>query len=273
MNPSYPQLPFTPFIVPPVLNPFFKNQSWKINFVDPTLVPFFTPQTLSSLKLFVGNRADGFTEVVPEQLYSSLRYQVKQSLPFLLFGNQTNSILSKLEVVDPLFPKKQIVRSDGKSVIKGTGVTALVRDGNYVKGQTKIQFTDCSFHHENKKWAFRISFYKSDLCNPLLVLISSPFFVKARKPKSETKKKRKMESPMQPISLKKKKLEKKSDLEEVKRAIDGLVISIMHLNQEEREQAQRYFNERLNEKLLLRTSLEELVESEAFDFLDLLNAE
>jgi hypothetical protein len=214
----------------------------------------FYPLAVETLSVSIGNRADEFTEVVPEELYSSLRYIVKQRLPSAFF--ETQNVISKIEVVDSSTGNP--ILKDRNPVIEG-GTTSFVCKEEFLKGETKLKFKDSSFKYRSP-WAFRVSFYDNDLVNPSLVLMSAPFVVRARKPS-----KRKRDSEVsQEQSNKKKKSGKNLDI--VKKGIDDLMQRIHGLDEPAKDEATGYLKEKLGlpknyEEILLSLSSDEATPS------------
>src|SRR5690606_28206522 len=114
----------------------------------------------------------------------------------------------------------------------------------------KVQFTDVSFHHEKKFFAFKVSYFKpNNLQDPILVMLSAPFQVFARRPR---KKKRKTEvSTAVPPAKKQKKQQikkKENPLEKFLQCLDLLVQHRDSLNEFEQKVAletaqRRLFND------------------------------
>ncbi|EFC45675.1 predicted protein [Naegleria gruberi] len=132
--------------------------------------------------------------IVESELYSSIKYEMRHEIKCLKFLNESDNDLQ-------LFCRVQIIHPDNKNEVLKNGKTILggVVESNVSKGNAneniastsmKIKFTDCSYHHGNCKFAFRVSYFiESDLDNPILIKESASFKVLARKPsKNKTKK-------------------------------------------------------------------------------------
>lgn len=130
-------------------------------------------------------------EEIPKKLYSSLKYQIKQTLT----GDSINFhpiFYSKIRVLN--FKTNKEIKKNKQSILKGTKEVAILNlNKNKKEGTLKVQFTDVSFHHNKEDFMFEISIYlPDDLKNPILICKSSNFKVYARKiNKNENKKEEK----------------------------------------------------------------------------------
>jgi hypothetical protein len=71
-----------------------------------------------------------------------------------------------------------------------TGISSTETNSEFIC-HLKIQFTDVSYHHNKKNFAFKISYFlNDDLKKPVLSLMSPTFLVLARKPNLPNSKKR-----------------------------------------------------------------------------------
>ena len=126
--------------------------------------------------------------LIPDRLYSSLKYQLKQTakgkfctkLPFL------HSVAS---VVDATNYEK--VKKNGNEPLKGTVEGELAkppRTSGEMKGELCVQFTDLSFHHDRKEYCLEINYFlPNDLKTSVLTYRTPSFRVYSRKP-AKTKK-------------------------------------------------------------------------------------
>jgi len=93
--------------------------------------------------------------------------------------------------VNPEDHQEEILNTNGQKLIKGIQeITAMSRNasGSALECKMKIQFTSVSYHHEKKYFAFKVSFIDPliHVSDPVLVLVSGPFQVFARRPTSRT---------------------------------------------------------------------------------------
>jgi hypothetical protein len=175
------------------------ERNWKTLFVNP--VALSNPEDTSlSAKIDIRTRNDDPSKTVPERLYSSLKYEISHTIPIEMFGKDIAVIMAKVQVVNPYKHEEEIVKNNGKTVLKGassmTPITINAKQDALTCKQ-KIQFTDVSYHHEKKFFALKISYYKpANLKDPILVMLSAPFQVFARRPRKNrrtTKKRKKTE--------------------------------------------------------------------------------
>jgi hypothetical protein len=189
------------------------ERNWKTLFVNP--VALSNPEDTSlSAKIDIRTRNDDPSKTVPERLYSSLKYEISHTIPIEMFGKDIAVIMAKVQVVNPYKHEEEIVKNNGKTVLKGassmTPITINAKQDALTCKQ-KIQFTDVSYHHEKKFFALKISYYKpANLKDPILVMLSAPFQVFARRPRKNrrtTKKRKKTEEEeeeeIQPKKMKK----------------------------------------------------------------------
>jgi len=117
---------------------------------------------------------------VPDILYSSLKYEVKQTIT----GNFNEQfILGRISVVDT--QGKPTSLNEKGNLLKGIIECALTKQGNseVFEGTMKAQFVDCSYHHKKGDFCWQLQYFlPSNLENPIISLISAPFKVFARKP-------------------------------------------------------------------------------------------
>jgi hypothetical protein len=180
-------------------------RAWKVIHMSPLLMTtsgndslqMTVAQIAESIKIELRTRSEASTNVlaVPERMYSSLKYEMKQAVAKGVIADSSNVLMSKLEVVDPQDHFEEILKTNGQKLIKGVSeVTAMSRNANgcTLECKMKIQFTDVSYHHEKKYFAFKVSFFDPSFSmeEPVLMVLSAPFQVFARRPtarKSSTK--------------------------------------------------------------------------------------
>jgi hypothetical protein len=90
--------------------------------------------------------------------------------------------------------KEEILKQNKTSILSGvieTGISSTGESNSEFNCHLKIQFTDVSYHHNKKNFAFKISYFlNDDLKKPVLSLMSPTFLVLARKPNLPNSKKR-----------------------------------------------------------------------------------
>lgn len=174
-------------------------------------------------KIEIRTRNDDPSKTVPERLYSSLKYEISHSIPVALFGQETAVIMAKVQVVNPYKHEDEIVKNNGKTVLKGaSSMTPITVNAtqDMLTCKQKIQFTDVSYHHEKKFFAIKISYYKpSNLQDPILVMLSAPFQVFARRPRKSrrtVKKRKKTEEEDEDVKITTKKRKAEAAISQVK---------------------------------------------------------
>lgn len=124
------------------------------------------------------------TPQVPEVLYSSLKYEIKQKIS----GNYSKEhqfLLGRISLVD------SFGNSLGdKQLLKGLIECALTKTQlDEFEGTMKVQFSDVSYTHKKGDLSWQIQYYlPSDLENPVIVVLSAPFKIYARKPSVKKRK-------------------------------------------------------------------------------------
>jgi hypothetical protein len=226
------------------------ERQWKVIFLQKTM------SVIKGCKIEIRTRNEEPCSVVPERLYSSLKYEIYHEIPASIFGEKIAVLMAKVQIVNPDKSEEEIIkRNDGNTVIKGTSsmapVTINQEEGrmDILTCKQKVQFTDVSFHHEKKFFAFKVSYFKpNNLQEPILVMLSAPFQVFARRPR---KKKRRTEVSIPVVAKKQKKQQikkKENPLEKFLQCLDLLVQHRDSLNEFEQKLAletaqRRLFNE------------------------------
>eukprot|EP01027_Heterolobosea_sp_BB2_P011743 GEZU01017072.1.p1 GENE.GEZU01017072.1~~GEZU01017072.1.p1 ORF type:complete len:549 (-),score=208.87 GEZU01017072.1:229-1755(-) len=130
---------------------------------------------------------------VPDRLYSSLKYEIRQKAVGS-FTTQIPFLLGRLTVLDSV--TLQEVKKNNRPVVKGVIESALVhlnpkgkgaqKETPALEGCMKAQFQDVSFHHDRTEFRWAISYFvPTDLENPVLIKHSAAFRVYARKPNNK----------------------------------------------------------------------------------------
>lgn len=173
-------------------------RGWRIMHVSPLLLSSQASgeeainslsHIMDAIKIEVRTRSEATPNVfaVPERMYSSLKYEMKQSISKRVLPDHTSVLMSKLEVVNPQDHFEEILKTNGQKLIKGVSeVTAMARNASdtALECKNKIQFTDVSYHHERKYFSFKLSFYDPsfNMDEAVLIAMSAPFQVFARRP-------------------------------------------------------------------------------------------
>eukprot|EP01027_Heterolobosea_sp_BB2_P010624 GEZU01015566.1.p1 GENE.GEZU01015566.1~~GEZU01015566.1.p1 ORF type:complete len:337 (-),score=118.33 GEZU01015566.1:2756-3766(-) len=132
--------------------------------------------------IVIKSRKDSETIVPDETLYNSIKYQVVHTVtapinsPFIMVG---------ATVVDP--ESDEEVLKLGKKIVSGNVdhfVLSRVADNKF-EGEMRLQFTDVSYHHGNKPFALKVSYYSDAVdggARPFLTKVSPSFMIRARRP-------------------------------------------------------------------------------------------
>jgi hypothetical protein len=170
------------------------NRKWRILYSNPKIMSEYNEETPAIASIEVRTRNDTTTGTVPERLYSSLKYEVTQEISSHIFGTSTAVLMSKLQVVNPYNFEEEILKTNGKSIVKGTSeLVPLTLNGNLssLYSKTKVQFTDVSYHHEKKYFALKVSYFDpNNLNDAIFVQMSAPFQVFARRPRRKSLKRK-----------------------------------------------------------------------------------
>jgi len=154
-----------------------KSRSWNIVSASTSIQQGLTARITNK------TRCEEPCPIVPDILYSSLKYEIRMTLT----GNFLDSqfILGRISVVDT---EGKI--DSGVQLLKGLIECACTRtkNGTY-EGTFKSQFVDCSYHHKKGDFCWQIDyFFPHDLTTSILTIQSAPFKVFARKPTKEKRK-------------------------------------------------------------------------------------
>lgn len=211
---SIPMMPFMamPFVMPVRLNAHESvscttqspanvllppNRKWILAFNDAQL-------GASDLSLVVSMKIRGeeAKHTVSDKLYSSHKYNITQTFSGTTLPKLYPVLVARLSIIDPATQTEFL--KNNKPIVKGTYEAAVTmgsgKTANSMQGTMKIQFTDCSYHHDRKYFAFRIAYFDPSKIHsgtapvPLFTITSPPFRVYARKPTEHdatTKKKKK----------------------------------------------------------------------------------
>lgn len=170
-----------------------ENRQWRILYINSEVISDDT-----NVEVIVKTRSDKPSAVVPERLYSSLKYMI-EVLVSGSFLHKYPLLMAKIQVVNPETNKE--IKKNSMPILKGITQGALTQDrsGSKLSMKTKIQFLDVSFHHGKSNFTLQLVFYlPSDLNTPVMIVRSAPFQVFARRPVSSKKRKRVKDSTEEP---------------------------------------------------------------------------
>lgn len=122
----------------------------------------------------INSRVDADSQVIPSKLYMTTIYHV--NLKFANFSCATPSVIVKIEFVYSGEPDMTL--KDAHSITDASDL-ALLFQGNFYEGQSKLRFTSSSFHHDKKSFLMKLSFYSGK--NLVACYLSNPFKVLARR--------------------------------------------------------------------------------------------
>lgn len=167
------------------------------------------------IKIEIKTRREKPSPLIPDRLYSSLKYQLKQTATGR-FCEKLPFLHSVATVVDA--STKERVKKNGNDVLKGTVECSLSKPGKAtvceLRGEMTIQFTDLSFHHDRREYCLEINYYlPNDLKTPVLCYRTPSFRVYSRKP-AKAKKEEKKEEKLSEKKPKDKKRKREDDEQE-----------------------------------------------------------
>lgn len=149
-------------------------------------------------------RLEPLTRRMAPAMYAPIIYQMHLTVklvptnPALLLNpqfmakwNAVEFIMANARVVNGDNVKEEITKQ-GKSIMSGNLNVALTKQKSSNEfvffGHTKIQFQDCSYHHNRIPFKLEWSFFlPNELVTPILSVISASFRVYARKPNKKRK--------------------------------------------------------------------------------------
>jgi len=223
------------------------NRVWSTAFKKEALVGD------GDVEITLKTRREKATNLVPERLYSSLKYELQitangkfvRSLPFLL---------ARIQVVDA--KTFEPITKNNKAVTKGENESALTHPpngpGNIIKGAIKVQFdSSISYHHDKREVCLEIGFFMNEaLDQPILIKRTVPVKMFARKPNkkpnkaeksapaaSASKRKREPEAVEEQQQPKIAKTQHSSDFNDFVQRLDELVSQSQNLSFEDRQRA------------------------------------
>lgn len=168
---------------------FDPQRVWSTVFADRSILT----STEDDVEIRAKTRSDAPCLSVPERLYSSLKYEIRQCAvgPFT---SKFDVLLSRICVVDAE-TGSEVLRNNLPAV-KGTIEAALTKptdkkrrhqsplaSSSVLEGNLRAQFHDISFHPNCTLYCWSISYFDpSDRNRPILIKCSPAFKVFARKP-------------------------------------------------------------------------------------------
>lgn len=162
------------------------SREWQILHCDESVITrqWATTHTCTKLR----SRSDESSDLIADTLYSSIKYELEHVVQFP--AKQCPFLLVKVTIVDS-HTLEEIKKSGKATILSGkTDESLLLAENAHGKGayaaKMKIQFTDVSYHHGRKTFAFLTSFFLSNRPDvAFLTKVSAPFLVLARKPKQQ----------------------------------------------------------------------------------------
>jgi len=193
---------------------------WTVLAQNPHFVQLDKKPSKEQLFITIRTRTDPESAHFMNKMYSSLRY----SMVFKL--NQSTFTEEALKVEGDLKTQCEIVYAESIDRLARNSRTAqfliqmdnhapilLKKPDNYETKQ-KLSFSDVSYHHKNSAFRLKIKVFHTGISHSdsILTIISSPFHLYARRPKTEVKNSRKRKKPgnpsiTQPASKRKKTLQ------------------------------------------------------------------
>ena len=184
--------------------------------------------------------------IVESELYSSIKYEMRHEIKNFPLLNEFSEqqLFCRIQIIHP--DNKTEVLKNGKTILTGVIESNVSRNVFEAVSTTnmKIKFTDCSYHHGNCSFAFRVSYFiESDLENPILVLESAAFKVLARKPSKNKKpqapkrKRKEEEEPRVIVDSPQQKLAKISNFDDFKQVTNSVFDYIQsHTDEQKKRQ-------------------------------------
>lgn len=188
--------------------------------------------SLESVKIDCKSRSEPSCSI-PNNMFSSLKYILEVSLPISFFGKEI--LMIQVQVVDYTNPQEEISK-EGRSILKETkSIHTFSVDSIEQRCKMKLQFNDSSFHYKKKEFAFKISILNPTLSQqPILVLLSPPFKVYARKPQSKRKD---IENENREVKKVKRESGVKDNYQDFQKTLKILVQKVENLNEEQKKEA------------------------------------
>lgn len=163
---------------------YLKERAWKVlsNIKDQK-----DREVGDKVVIEIKTRSDKAQNVLPDRLYSSLKYEFRQTVSLGLRMTDTGVMMCKMEIVDPDNPSVELLNANGERLVRGiqdfTAIT-VNKKNTCLEVKSKFQFTGVSYHHDKKFFAMKLSYFDPsyDMSAPVFSMISAPFQVFARRP-------------------------------------------------------------------------------------------
>jgi hypothetical protein len=138
------------------------------------------------------------TSVIPEMMYSSLKYQFIHTVNIKTKDtSELEMLCCNIKVINPTTGVEVLKNNQSMILGKTQGIIMnLVHGTKSSDEQTltckvKLQFGDCSYHYKMMHFAIRCEYFTpSNVNKPLVVAVSAPFQVFARRSKRSTGKRK-----------------------------------------------------------------------------------
>lgn len=167
------------------------GRRWRIAYVAPAF------QGKINVDVTSKTRCEQPMPCVPEKLYSSLKYEIRQKISGSVC-QEHQFLLGKITCIDQ--NTGQEILKDQRSILTGIVEGALTKpvkaagktiDEPRFEGILKSQFTSVSYHHQKASFCWRISYHTPEnLEDPIMQCVSAPFTVLARKASTGKKRRR-----------------------------------------------------------------------------------
>jgi hypothetical protein len=231
---------------------------------------------IDKINLEIKTRTDALTSIIPETLYSSLKYQFMHTVQVKLDpkDKETQEMLCcNIKIIDPSNGREVLKNNQPMLVGKNSGI-ALIRinsanekaDQMTLYCKVKLQFSDCSYHFKKMHFAIRCEYFlPRDMSQFLAVTTSAPFQVYARRTnnkRSNNKRKLDLDEDFngvddeisEPAQKKRNTKNNRASLEDYRRTFEDLVAFRARMNQEE----QRFALQFAIQRLILTTNASQL---------------
>ncbi|KAL0483551.1 hypothetical protein AKO1_014555 [Acrasis kona] len=164
-----------------------KNDGWKVDYQAPLEGVKF--KSIVEYK----TRLEPLSQNLPSAMYAPIIYQMHVTLKVVPENPEAYKKVSQIEFMLAnlrVMSGNEEVLKNGRPIVTGSLKVVLAKQKNSVQsnefiffGHNKIQFLDCSYHHNKQAFQLQWSFHISNQpTNPFLIVSSTSFKVYARKP-------------------------------------------------------------------------------------------
>eukprot|EP01080_Neovahlkampfia_damariscottae_P011143 gene11143-3965_t len=138
--------------------------------------------------LFNYRGLESMSNKIDEQLYRPIKYELIHTFKGKdNFNTKKDFILIKIQIVDDE-TNEEILKNGNKIISVSESAFTKNKEGIFENQKMKFNFLDCSYHNENRRFSFKVSYYlNNNLKNPFLVKKSNSFLVYARKKQEKRK--------------------------------------------------------------------------------------